>query len=125
MATTAARTMAAAPMWGPTVLPALPAAPAAPVAAGGLAEAKLEITLARDEKLTELVYAGGAVADPVGAAVVAVPVGLVVVAVVVTTEEVVGLGVWAATVASRARVARRRKVVKDALAIMKGAREGM
>lgn len=86
----------------------------------------MEITLARDEKLTELVYAGGGVADPVGAVVVAVPAGVVVVVVVVATGEMDEPGVdWAATVASRARVARRRKVVKDALAIMKGAREGM
>lgn len=75
-------------------------------------------------------YAGGGVPDPVGAVVVAVPTGVVVVAVVVVvvvTGEVVvpGAGDWAATAASKARVARRRKVVKDALAIMKGAREGM
>jgi len=80
--------------------------------------------------LIELVYAGGGVPDPVGAVVVAVPTGVVVVVaavVVVATEEVdePGVGDWAATAAIKARVARRRKVVKDALAIMKGAREGM
>lgn len=73
------------------------------------------ITSAKDEKLIELVNAGG---GPEGLVVgVAVPVTEGVEEVVVATTEEVG-ACWAATAASRARVARRKKEVKDALAIM-------